>query len=317
MAQAGIFLAACLVYTSVAAASSCPPFGSASVDLASASKVDAAQPDADFSSSLEWQKTSPFSFSVDYTIVSDYIFRGANFSEYSGEGREKVNHQMGLGLELDTARLGRNLGTFGFSIWGEWYADQESVLTPTSSGSLQEVDYTIYWSYELSEIYTTLELGWIAYTFPQAGHDAFYTNEPYISLSFDDSPLFGTEESILNPYVAYYLDTDDIDGGWLELGISHDFALGDLGLADTPVLAEITITPSFILGIDDGQMGKSMRLANLHWGLDIAYDLNTAMNISPEYGSMSLTAFLYFSDAIHDAFLNDELYGGVTLGYSW
>ncbi|NIA07634.1 MAG: hypothetical protein GWP14_08390 [Actinobacteria bacterium] len=265
----------------------------------------------------QWEKSTPISFSLDYTIVSDYIFRGANFSEYAGEGREKLNHQLGVGLEFDTSQVGANLGTFGVSFWGEWYADQESALTPGSQGSLQEVDYTIYWSYEIAELSTTIETGWIGYTFPQAGHDAYYTNELYVSLSFDDSTLFGTEEAVLNPYVAYYLDVDDVDGAWLELGISHDFGLADLGMDNTPVLKDITITPSLVMGIDNGQMGKSMRAANLQYGLDIGYDLSSALNIPQEYGSISLTAFVYFSDAIHDAFLNDELWGGLTLSYAW
>ncbi len=57
-----------------------------------------ASQDADLSS--EWGKSTPITFSFDYTIVSDYIFRGLNFSEYPGEGREKLNHQLGVGLEL-------------------------------------------------------------------------------------------------------------------------------------------------------------------------------------------------------------------------
>ena len=273
----------------------------------------------ELSSPVAQDKSRPISFSVDHTIASDYVFRGANLSEYPGEGREKLNHQLGFGIELDTAKLGANIGTFGFSFWGEWYADQVSALnTPTGSGnSLQEVDYAINWSYELAELFTTVELGWIAYTFPQTGGDAHYTNEWYVSLSFDDSDIFGTEESVLNPYVAYYLDVDDVDGGWLEFGISHGFALADLGMANTVVLKDITVTPGIVMGVDDGQMGKSMRLANVQYQLEAEYDISSALDISPEYGKASLTAFVYFSDAIHDAFLNDEFWGGMKMSYTW
>ncbi len=271
------------------------------------------------SSALEQEKSQAISVSLDYTIVSDYIFRGANFSEYAGEGREKLNHQLGFGIELDTAELGANLGTFGFFFWGEWYADQVSALnTPLGTGnSLQEVDYTISWSYEIAELFTTVELGWIAYTFPQTGGDAHYTHEWYVSLGFDDSVLFGTEGSVLNPYVAYYWDVDDVDGAWLEWGISHGFGLADLGLGSTAVLKDITITPSLVMGVDNGQMGKSMRMANLQYGIDVGYDISAAIGMPEKCGSIGLNLFLYFSDAVHDAFLNDEFWGGMTLSYAW
>lgn len=289
------------------------------------------RPVADSPASGEWppaiepEKNSPISVSLDYTIVSDYIFRGVNFSEYPGEGREKLNSQLGVGFEIDTAKLGTNLGTFGFTFWGEWYADQVSALnTPTGSGtSLQEVDYTINWSYEISELFTTVELGWIAYTYPQLGGDAHYTHEWYVSLGFDDSTLFGTEQSVLKPYVAYYWDMDDVDGCWLEWGISHDFALAEMGIDDAPVLQDITVTPSFVMGIDNGRWSSSMRLANMRYGIDVGYDISSALNIPQEYGRIGLNLFVYFSDAIYDngpvtlTNLNDEFWGGMKLSYAW
>ena len=272
---------------------------------------------------IEQEKSSPLSVSLDYTIVSDYIWRGINLSEYPGEGQEKLNHQLGVAFAIDTAKLGANIGTFGFSFWGEWYADQVSALnTPLGTGdSLQEVDYTINWSYEIAELFTTVELGWIAYTFPQASGDAHYTHEWYASLGFDDSVIFGTEQSVLNPSVAYYWDMDYLDGGWLELGISHGFGPADLGTDNTPVLQDITVTPSLVVGVDDGQMGKSMRLANVQYGIELGYDINSALNIPTEHGSIALTAFVKFSDAIHDngtvVNLNDEFWGGMNLSYAW
>ena len=104
----------------------------------------------------EWSKPIELSFSLDYTLVSDYVFRGINFSEYAGEGREKPNHQMSTGIELATEEY----GNFGASFWFEWFAGQGS-LTP-GSDNLQEVDYVVYWNYDIEQIATNLELGWIA-----------------------------------------------------------------------------------------------------------------------------------------------------------
>ena len=76
-------------------------------------------------------------------------------------------------------------------------------------------------------------------------------------------------------------------------------------MASTPILKDITVTPSFVMGIDDGQYGSSMRAANLRYGLDVTYDLNGALGIPEQYGNMSITAFLNFSDAIFSEVLND------------
>ncbi len=260
--------------------------------------------------SASWEPL-PITFSIDYTLVSDYVWRGQNLSEYAGEGREKPNHQMTVGASYDTG----NFGTFSGSIWFEWFGGQKS-MDPSSDGHLQEVDYTLSWSYDVEAIATTVELGWIGYQFPQASGDGRFTHEWYISLGFDDSGLFGTKESVLNPYVAYYMDVDDLHGSWIEWGISHDFALADCGFKDTPILKDMTLTPSFVMGIDHGQLSESTKLANLQYGLDISYDMSSALGIPDKYGNLTLTGFLRFSDAVYDEALNDEFWGGVTIGYT-
>jgi len=259
-----------------------------------------------------YTKPVPLTFSIDYTVASDYVWRGQNLSEYSTEGREKLNHQLGLGLSYDTERF----GTFSGSIWFEWFAGQES-LDPASGSNHQETDYTLSWSVDIDAIATTVEFGWIAYQFPQASGDANLTHEWYVSLGFDDSGLFGTEQSVLNPYVAYYMDVDDIQGSWIEFGISHDFALAESSLTDTPILKDITLTPSLIIGIDHGQISTSTKLANMQYGLDTAYDLSSAMGLPEKFGELTLTGFLRYSDAVYEEVLNDEFWGGVTVGYSW
>ncbi len=259
-----------------------------------------------------WKKPLPITFSIDYTLVSDYVWRGQNLSEYAREGREKLNHQLGVGVSYDAGQF----GTFSGSIWFEWFAGQKS-MDPSSNGHLQEVDYAFSWSYDIEAIATTVELGWIGYQFPQASGDADFTNEWYVSLSFDDSKLFGTKEPVLNPYVAYYMDIDDLHGSWIEWGISHDFALADCGCKNTPILKDITLTPSFVMGIDHGQISGSTKLANLQYGLDVAYDLGSALGLPEKYGSLTLTGFLRFSDAVYDKAINDEFWGGVTIAYEW
>ena len=269
---------------------------------------------------VEPAKPVPLSVSVDYTLTTDYIFRGINFSEYAGEGREDLNHQLGIGVEYDAAAL----GAFGASVWFEWFAGQEA-LTPGQSDNLQEVDYAAYWSYAVEPIATTVELGYIAYHFPRLSGDAECTHEWYASLSFDDSSWFGVDAPVLNPTVTFYDDVDDFRGSCFEISVSHDFALGDSpATAETPVLKDLTLTPSLTLGVDHRWMGpavgstdESTRLANLVYGLDAVCDLSSALGIPEPYGELSLGGFLYYSQAFRSELINDEFWGGMTLSWTW
>ncbi|HOF17639.1 MAG TPA: hypothetical protein PK082_01925 [Phycisphaerae bacterium] len=273
-----------------------------------------------------WKKPLPVSFGLDYTVVSDYVWRGLNFSEYAGEGREKLNHQASLTASYETERF----GTFGANVWFEFYQGQ-SALDADSNCCLQEVDYTLSWSYDLSnlneKIPLTFETGWILYQFPQASGDGKTTNEWYFSLALDDSKIFGTENAVLNPTFRYYLDCDDVRGSWLELAFSHDFAMKELGLKDTPVLKDMTLTPSLTLGWDhrfhsSDEVRKGNRLATVVYGLQLSYDLSSALDIPEKYGALALSGFLNYSQVASDAlrkgdYMNDELYGGAGVSWSW
>lgn len=281
----------------------------------------------------EWTKPIPLSFNFGYTMVSDYISRGVNYSEFKGEKHEGLNHQLTANTELDLDKA----GAFGFTAWFEFYAYQENrEFSETSHNNNQENDYTVYYKYDLSKlnekIPLTVELGWIFYTFNQVKGDAYLTQEYYVKLSLDDGKLFGTEDNIFNPYVAFYQDVDDIQGSWIEIGISHDFALSKLGCKDTPFLKDITITPALALGIDhryysatndegESTLGKATRLANLVYSLTVAYDLGSALNIPEKYGTYGISGFINYSepisDGLRDTIMNDEFYGGVSLNFGW
>ncbi len=277
--------------------------------FASADASDAGDP-----APQEWKKPLPVSFSLDYTLVSDYVFRGINFSEYRGEGREGPNHQLAVGVEVDLGKA----GAIGATFWFECYAFQEQ-LTPGYDGNIQEIDYTIYYRYEVKPIDTTIEMGWIAYTFPGVGGDGHATYELYVKLSYDDSKLFGTDSPVLSPYVYYGVDYDAGKcGSWLEFGVSHDFA----------VFEHVTVTPSAALGVDihyldkfdvagNGGETSSARLANILYGLNISYDLSGALNLPPQIGSVTISGFLNYSQAFRDELLNDEFFGGMNVGWSW
>lgn len=286
--------------------------------LASAAATQASQPTKEpATKEAEWEKPIPLTLNVEYTLVSDYIWRGVNLSEYRGEGAERPNHQLNLAASYDTGKF----GSFNLGVWFEWYAGQFA-LTPDGNNHLQEVDYTASWKYTVEPLATTVEIGWLSYQFPQLHGDPQNTTEWFIKLGYDDSKLFGTENAVLNPTVAYYMDVDDVKGGqWIDFGISHDFVLADMGCADTPFLKYVTITPSATLGVNHRYWVKTTQLATLVYGLAIGYDLSSALNIPKKYGSVGLKGFINYSEALA---LKDEvpefrdvLYGGMSLGWEW
>ncbi len=272
-------------------------------------------------------KPIPVGVSVSYTLVSDYIWRGVNFSEPAQERNERCNHMLDISFSLDTSDLfDCNLGAFSGGVWFEWYNGQEW-LTPSDSEHLQEVDYWVAWGYEIPDFFiSAVEIGYIWYNFPRvggAGDDA-WAHEVYLSLGFDESPLYRAmgleiDESLINPSFTYYLDVDDVRGSWLELGFSHEFALADYA-PDAPVLKDLAVIPSITFGWDHRYFDDTNRLSNITYGLELAYDLSSALGIPAKYGSVGVSGFLNYNQVTRDDHLadyDDTLYGGVTVGYEW
>jgi len=319
--RAFVGVVALLALVSLGVAAEPPAEDGAGAWLAAlADDADKAAASAPPKPSAEFTKPIPLSFRVDYTLASDKVWRGVNWTEYAGEGREKPNHFLGTGVELATP-----VGTFGAAFWFAWFAGQDR-LTPGCDDHFHEADYVAYWRRAFQEIATTVELGWIAYTFPQITGDWHDTYEVYVKLSFDDSKLFGTKSPVLNPYIYYGLDIDMGDyGSWIELGISHNFPLASFdALKNVAFLKDLTITPSLGLAIEHRYMDKfagpgqeATRLAYIQYGLAVAYDVGKAIGLPRRYGDLNVVGYLNFNDAMREDLLNDELYGGVKLVYSW
>lgn len=79
---------------------------------------------------------------------------------------------------------------------------------------LQEVDYTL--SYAFAPVDGVgMEAGLIYYDFPGTPFDS--TQEVYLGMALEDVPL--------TPSLTVYYDTDEVEGFYVSLGISHDVAL--------------------------------------------------------------------------------------------
>jgi hypothetical protein len=79
--------------------------------------------------------------------------------------------------------------------------------------------------------------------------------------------------------------------------------------------------PSITLGVDIGYIDSGTRVANTVYGLAVGYDLGEAIGLPEQYGSISVTGFLNYSDAVADDSpninLNDEFWGGFSVGWEW
>ena len=273
------------------------------------------------------EEQRPWSLGLTYSLYSDYVFRGINLSEYPGEGREKPNHQLSVDLGLDLASLWGgtpgSLGELTFSTWFEWYADQEKLNPDAGGNNLQEVDYTIGWSYDVDSLASTLGVAFVFYTFPNA--KPLNTQELNFTLDHNDAWMWHwlwpeNEDGVLNPSVLYAIDIDAThNGGWIELGFSHEFSMADY----------LALTPSVTVAIDHGYLdpilgtdrGPSTRFAYVQYGLNLDYDLTGACSLSSDYGSLTLSGFLFFNDAVgnpeDNGIIQDEFFGGVSLGWSF
>ncbi|MBN1942232.1 MAG: hypothetical protein JW849_02960 [Phycisphaerae bacterium] len=294
-----------------------------------------------------WTKPVPLTFSVDYTLATDYIFRGINFSEYrrkwgqaKNEGREKLNHQLTTGAEMDLGKFGR----VGGSVWFEWFAGQHYLTPEDGHKNLQEVDYTVYYGYNVEPIGVDAEVGFIWYMFPRiSSGDGNSTQELYLNLSFDESTWLralglNVKKSILNPYLFQAWDMDLARGGYYgEFGLAPEIALADVGCANTPILKDITFTPSWAMAWDHnwlnrftldpaafagnegrGYASNSSHLMNVRFGGNVSFDLKSALNIPEKYcGAMYVNGFMYYSQRVAEHFLNDEFWGGLSVGYEW
>jgi hypothetical protein len=269
----------------------------------------------------------PFAFDITYYYYTDYIFRGINFSNYPGERGDDPNHQLTTSLDVDLADLfGAEPGTWGifnFSTFFEWFAGQDQIDPDQGGQNLQEVDYSLSWSYDIEPIATNAAVGFTFYTFPNA--KAANTEEIFVAFAHNDAWMWkwlfpDNEDGILNPSLFYAHDVGAAaGGGWLELGISHDFVF----------IEHLTVTPSFTLAFDRRYIGRTLDiaviedigLAYLQYGLDLSYDLTGALKLSDDLGTVTLGGFLYFNDARdrynkEDSNVENVLFGGVSLGWA-
>jgi hypothetical protein len=263
----------------------------------------------------------PFSLGVRYYLLSDYLFRGINFSEYAGEGREKPNHQMTTSLDIPLGK-GGEYGTFGFDTFFEWFAGQKHING--SGQNIQEVDYTLRYSYDVAAINTVATIGWTEFTFPNVTGvgDDDRTHEMFLKLAHNDASWwrwmgYQGDDGILNPtfFIAY--DWHMARGTWMEFSLSHPFEIAK----------NLTFTPSVTFAIDAGYLGTLLktddhdfRYAYTQFGGDLTYDATELLHLPAWAGTVTVGGQLFYTvptESARHTGLDNEFWGGMNVGWNW
>ena len=293
--------------------------------------------DKDNDKAGQWEKPIPVKVGIDYTVATDYIFRGVNYTkrrEYStipsanlGSG---LSHQITAFGEVD---LG--LGRVGYRGFFEFNQGQNT-LNPygITNDHLQEDRHSIYAGYKFDSIGLDAEAGYIFYNYPKRRTQAS-DQEIYLTLKYDDSYMWralghgNIKEPILNPYLNVFwgIGRNSRSTMVFQAGIFHKFYLADYGLATTPIFKDLTIKPSIEIGWDKNWLTRNSNLrlgANqwslgyINYGLEMNLDLKNALKLqSKDCGNLYLKGFINYSQALEKAYLDDEFYGGMSVGYSW
>ncbi len=189
--------------------------------LASCFLVAAPAQDQDQDQDQDAGKGGPeYSFGVDVTPVSKYIWRGQRLTN-------DWNLQPGMTV---------GIGGFSFNAWGNMdltsVNEGDALFIPENpdappgdhsglQGKFSEIDYTFSYAHSFQSV--SLDFGTITYTFPDRGAALPSTTEIYGGVSFDSVPLA--------PSATIYVDVDETskDGGttglYFLLAAGHSFPL--------------------------------------------------------------------------------------------
>ena len=247
-----------------------------------------------------------------------------------------VNRGRGLSHQITAfGQVDLGMGRVGYRGFFEFNQGQNT-LNPygLTNNLLQEDRHSIYFGYNFKDIGLDTEAGYIFYNYPKRRVQTS-NQEIYLRLKYDDSYLWralgqnNVKDPILNPYLNVFwgLGKDSRSTMVFQAGIYHQFRLAEYGLKTAPFLKDLSFKPSIEIGWDKNWLTRNSNLrlgANqwslgyINYGLEMNLDLKNALKLhNRNCGSLYLKGFINYSQALEKAYLDDELYGGMSVGYSW
>jgi hypothetical protein len=246
------------------------------------------------------------------TYLTDYVYRGIDRSESSG-AEDSPNLGFDSTLKFDLGRMPHPfIGVF------------VNIYDSDPKSRFQEVRPYFGFDWNLRPL--LFEFGHNNYIFPD--RDNFNTAEVFGKVTLDDSYFFRTDQPIFSPYLFGSYDYSKYHGMYLELGISHDFAIEDTPITLTPQahVAYVYNERMFIRptdpitdpAFDFGSEGADTGFQHYQVGLVATYALNQLFHLSKRYGQFDLKGYLFYTDGIDDKLRADtELFGGVGIAFSY
>jgi len=189
------------------------------------------------------------SIDVEFTVVSRYIWRGADLGQaYDPAGGDNHVHVQPSVTYTDPS---------GFSLgaWGSMGFDGHS--------DFDEIDLTVDYSFTVAAGLDG-SVGHIYYDFPTGNSNS---GEFYAGVS--------ATKSALSPSLFVYYDYDDGDGWYVELALGHDFSLPG---------STRTLSAGLTVGYNGGQWksaGWKSGLSNIALSLSTEYPVRGGWAFSP------------------------------------
>lgn len=224
--------------------------------------------------------------SVDTAFLSAYVWRGQTLTDAA-----VFEPSASISYKNSTASIWANQNLGG-------------------NGELSELDYIFDYTANIGDIEEYLtdsaesfldvlnaSLGFTVYTFPNLEDDDFDSYEPYIGLSADIP---------LKPFIIFYYDFDNGNGGYLEFGISHSVAAKDFDV-DMGYFNGVSLDLGLTTGVNFGQWGYDESFTNVlfSWGLTVPF--LKYFSVAPNFN---------YSFAADDQYDN-KFYAGVILSAAY
>jgi hypothetical protein len=224
--------------------------------------------------------------SADAAFFSSYIWRGQTITDAA----------------VFEPEVSASFKNFTVSIW----ANQNL----GGNGRLIELDYIFDYTINIDNLQKLIRgsseapfnilnasLGFTIYTFPHMDGDDFDSYEAYIG-------IFG--DVLLNPFVTFYYDFDNGEGGYLEFGIRQSITPKDVNI-DIAYLSDVSLDLGLTTGVNFGQWEYDASFTNMLFSLGFTVPMVKYFSASPTFA---------YSFALDDQY-DSEFYSGIKLSVSY
>jgi hypothetical protein len=259
-------------------------------------------------------------FDLTVRYVTDYVFRGIDRSEGTGQFNDDEGNPIVFPEDPDTEGGGEDAANLQVDTRFKFDLGR----APSPFVGLFANVYNDDPINRFQEIRPFFGLEWMVRPFiVGVGHTTFIyperddanTAEVWASVTLDDSFLWNSERPVLSPYVFGAYDYDLYSGFYIEAGVKHEIVF-----EDTPFTLTLVADAAFVIDNPQFTAANEEDTGFQHWdvGLIGRYNLNTLFNVSRRYGTFHLEGYLYYTDGLDDDLLADtELWGGVGIGFRY